>query len=139
MKITLLALMIFFFLPGAYSQHIDWPKTRNWKIYILVDREAIKVSPDSLPNITSRALPGDSLLYYLKDARYWDDDKRPAWMGAYVLSYVASSRKTHKLLASNYGGFLFDVTSRQYLEITDDKKGDWLDFLRTCQEQFNEQ
>lgn len=138
MKTTFFVLLIFFIQTGAWGQQIDWSKTANWKIYKLVDREAINISPDSLLQITSIALPADSLMHYLKDARYWDAGKKSVWMGAYLLSYGTSNRQTSKLLVSSYGGFLFDVTSRQYLELADDKKGDWLDFLLTCHEQFNE-
>ncbi|MBO9566692.1 MAG: hypothetical protein J7621_28220 [Niastella sp.] len=128
-SLILIFISLFTFNKVSPAQEIDWRKTKNWKVYYIVDREAMKVSTDSLKFMKGKSIHMDSIVSYLSSASLWPSDKKAVWMGAYTLTYEFNSGQFRKLLASSYGGFIYDSDSKQYYEIDERKKNDWQDFL----------
>ncbi|AXY77636.1 hypothetical protein D3H65_28250 [Paraflavitalea soli] len=125
------------FIKASHSQQYDWKQTDHWKIYDIVDRQAIKITTDSLKLLKGTLIPKDSVLYYISDAAILPSIKNEVWMGAFVLTYEVKENQIGKLLVCKYRNCIYNSFDRQYYEIDSRKSDAWQSFLNNCMNREN--
>jgi hypothetical protein len=128
MKRALFTLYILFLGNQAFCQAINWNETKNWKLYSVFANEALNYSLDSIDRIISIPLSNDTIQIFLSNCEAWPKDKSSFWMSAYLCTYELGG-KMRKITISNYGGFFFDYETKQYYQIKEELKDEWLSYF----------
>jgi len=108
---------------------IDWDKTKDWKLYHVRSKEAFTYSLDTLNAFKSISLGQDSMMSFLKNVTQIPQGKNPVWMGAYVATCQLQNGSVVKIEISQYGGFFYVESERQYYELAQNVRDSWLPFL----------
>jgi len=135
MKLLLSLFFILMYL-HVYTQTLDWQQTSHWKVYKIHRSGSLNLPVDSLQQYPHMDLGDDSVHYYVKGIKMLPKDQTAAWMGEYIATYEFGQR-IRKIDISVYGGFFFDEVSKQYFELLEPLREDWLAFLRRTLEQMS--
>ncbi|HMH34083.1 MAG TPA: hypothetical protein VK543_13690 [Puia sp.] len=122
----------------AFPQSIHWSKTSHWKLYDLKDQKGFSVSLDSLTHFKSIGLDDDSVRGFLEHATAWPKEKTAVWMGYFTVTCENGAGIPKKIELSMYGGFFYDETAKQYYQLPEEIRQDWLDFLNRKYDQLTE-
>src|SRR5258708_18924536 len=125
--------IILFLLIGyiAKSQNIPFQQTKNWKIYLIKDRNKFNYSVDTLKNFKNHTLNSDSILFLFRSVSNLGQMSSPAWMGSHVITYELQN-VVRKLDVSVYGGFFYDETTHAYYQVGEPNAKQWLEYLANC-------
>ena len=121
------------------SQEIAWQQTGKWKLYIVPNKKAFKVTPDTLYNFKNLELEDAIIHEYLKDAVIWPEEKYSVWMGSFVASFEGEDKKPKKIIISSYGGFIYDAEHKRYYEIPEGKREGWYKYINEKASLLNSQ
>lgn len=116
---------------GAKSQDIPFQNAKNWKIYLIKDRNKLRYPVDTLKNFKNYSLNADSMSIYLKSPANLGQIESPAWMGSHIITYELKDT-VRKLDVSVYGGFFYDETTRTYYQLGEELTKEWQDYLAGC-------
>jgi hypothetical protein len=124
-KILIALFVLAFLCQSCRSQVTDWARTKHWKIYSIAGQRVFKISKDSLQNLPSSDLDGDSLRYFLSVTKTIPLDQTPVWMGSWLSSYESTNGRINKVEISTYGGFFYDEASSKYYEVPRELSAPW--------------
>lgn len=117
------------FFTVCRSQPINWKQTGNWKIYALNKAAALSYPVDTLNQFKHIPLDDSTLISFLSQAKLLPKKMYATWMGFYITTYETPSHQLHKIIVSNYGGFLFDSSSKRYYELPEHLRDKWNAFI----------
>lgn len=138
MKSVIITLTLAICQTACFAQAFPWNKSENWKIYALVDRNALRIPVDSLKQLQGKELSKDDLQFFLSDAKAIPRKDNPLWMGAYLMSYIDSSGNFRKFLVSTYAGFVFDDGTKTHYSLVEHKHEGWREFIENAYSIFHE-
>jgi hypothetical protein len=124
---ALITLLILNVLSVAPAQ-VAWNKTSDWQLYQIQGHGVFNYSIDTLKSFRSTPLNADSMKSYLNNAQIMKHDGSVAWMGGYV-STCKLEGVTRKIEISNYGGFLYDESTKTFYQVQEEKAGAWSVYL----------
>src|SRR6478735_7154402 len=126
-------LISFFVLLSLISQgqvkELNWQNSRNWKMYDIHDRAGFRYSIDTLRNFKNADMGDEKVIAFLKNVIYLPNEKSAVWMGLYIATCELEDKKIRKILLSNYGGFFYDELTKQYYELPEINRNEWIEFL----------
>jgi hypothetical protein len=117
-----------FFRLCATGQSVDWQKAGDWSLYAVHGKDIWKLSIDSVDRFPHVVINEDSIRYLMANAAMMGDKNVPVWMGGFVVTCRLDNQK-RKLLASSYGGRFYDEMSKQWYQVAEDRRQEWLDYL----------
>ena len=117
------------------AQSMDWQKTTDWRVYNIHRSGSLQYPVDSLKQFNSFPLSQDSMHFFLQKMTAWPKEKTTVWMGAFIASCKLEN-ELRKIDISNYGGFIFDESAKQYFELPERYRSDWLEFLNHALDQM---
>lgn len=113
----------------AAAQPVDFSKATDWKIYDVPKRSAFRIPTDSLKFFKSIRLEDGKVEGFLKQLTSVPQEKNYAWMGLYVASCRLGSDSLRKVIFSNYGGFIYDASTKSYYELPESIRQEWLTYI----------
>jgi len=134
MKQSLSLLLVLMLCLYTDAQTVNWQQSNHWKIYKIHRSGSLRFPVDSLKQFNHVEMGDDSMHYYLQKMTIWPKDQTAVWMGAFITT-CEFGQYLRKVDISVYGGFLFDEVSKQYYELPEHFRADWLDFLHRAIEQ----
>jgi hypothetical protein len=121
-------LPLFFLVDVCVAKAQPWNNAINWTLYDLKGTKFYKLPVDSLLQLPHLKLDSVMMGGFLLGATQLPPKKTPAWMGAYVVSYIYQ-QQIHKVDISTYNGFFYDESSNTFYQIEAEKQKNWHDYL----------
>jgi len=116
----------------CFGQSKSFESAGKWKLYDVAGHNLFKYSTDTLKHFSYYSLHDDSMHTFLQGIKELRTDDPPVWMGGpHVVTYELDG-EIYKLDISHYGGFFFDERTRKYYQLSEDKRDDWLTYIRDC-------
>ena len=125
---SVILILSFLIVRFSFAQFIKFQTPNNWQLYDIHKSGSLRYSVDTLKTFNHIDLPGDSMLYFLKNIKAWPKDQSAAWMGTFIAS-CEINKELRKIDISVYGGFFYDEHDKQYYEIPKAIRNDWMDYL----------
>lgn len=122
-------IILTFLVSFGKAQTIQWESTHHWKLYSISGGDIFSYSVDTLKNYSYYTLNEDSIQSFLATASILPSDDPPVWMGAHVASYE-KNKIIYKIEISQYGGFFYDEKTKQYFQISPQRREEWHAYIR---------
>lgn len=113
----------------AFGQNALFSNSKNWKLYNIMDENAFGYPIDTLKNFAYKELNNDTIKFLFANMSELSPDSPHIWMGAYVATFEYNG-ETRKIEISQYGGMMYDETSKRHYQIDKAKIDDWLSYIR---------
>jgi hypothetical protein len=130
-----LATIIILILLSLAAAEVPWNRASDWQLYQIQGHGVFNYSIDTLKSFRSIPLDADSMKSYLTNAQIMKHDGSVAWMGGYVASYKLEG-VIRKIEISNYGGFLYDESTKTFYQVKEGKVATWSAYLHHSYSQF---
>jgi hypothetical protein len=136
MKLLMLIFISVLAISCCNAQELDWKSAGNWRLYEVRGNKAFRIQADSLRFFGSIALDSATMQHYLQYLSIWPAEKTSVWMGQYTASCETKDQKLHKVIISNYGGFIYDTFNRRYYEIPKEQRANWMAYINSMAEKL---
>jgi hypothetical protein len=110
------------------AQEQTWANAIDWTIYDVKGAKFYKLPVDTLSQLPHQKLDNGMIKGFLVGATPLSPHETPAWMGAYVASYIYQ-KQMHKVDISTYNGFFYDESSQTFYQIEAEKQKGWHEYL----------
>ena len=128
-------LILLVIVTHAKGQTFDWHQTHNWKMYNIGSSKGLKLSIDSLRQVSSLPMNDDSVHLFIKQIDSVPKEKYFTWMGAYYATCVIDTIIC-KIDISVYGGFLYNEQTKRYYQLPKSVRNEWMNWLSEIKEQL---